>query len=92
VAGKKAWRLHLTGGRPAYVTAKSPAQIYEMQTATVPIDYTTAFEQQVAAFGPRSVTWGVTLPAQTTVAINRLTQGQNGGDLVIMPDGEVILN
>jgi len=92
VAGKKTWQLHLTEGRPAYVTAESPAQVYEMESATVPIDYTTAFEQQVAAFGRTAVTWGVTLPAQTTAAINRLTRGQNGGDLVIMPDGEVILN
>jgi hypothetical protein len=92
VAGRKAWRLHLTGGRPAYVTTKSPAQIYEMESATVPLDYTTAFERQVAAFGRTAVTWGVTLPAQTAAAINRLTRGQNGGDLVIMPDGEVILN
>jgi hypothetical protein len=92
VAGKKAWQLHLTGGRPAYVTTKSPVQIYEMESATVPLEYTTAFEQQVAAFGRTAVTWGVTLPVQTTAAISRLTRGQNGGDLVIMPDGEVILN
>jgi hypothetical protein len=92
VAGKKAWRLRLTGGRPGYISAKNPAQIYEMETATVPIDYALAFEQQVAAFGRSAVTWGVTLPAQTTASINRLIQGQKGGDLVIMPDGEVILN
>jgi hypothetical protein len=92
VAGNKAWQLRLTGGRPGYVSTKSPAQIYEMETATVPAEYTSAFEQQVAAFGRTGVTWGVTLPAQTTASISRLTRGQNGGDLVIMPDGEVILN
>jgi len=92
VAGKKAWQLRLTGGRPDYVSAINPAQIYEMETATVPIEYTTAFEQQVAAFGRKGVTWGVTLPAQTTASISRLTKGQNAGDLVIMPDGEVTLN
>jgi hypothetical protein len=92
VAGKKAWQLRLTGGRPGYISAKNPAQIYEMETATVPIDYALAFEQQVAAFGRSAVTWGVTLPAQTTASINRLIKGQKRGDLVIMPDGEVILN
>jgi len=92
VAGKKAWRLRLIGGQPGYVSAKNPPQIYEMETATVPIEYTTAFQQQVAAFGHTAVTWGVTLPAQTTASIHRLIKGQNGGDLVIMPDGEVVLN
>ena len=92
VAGQKAWQLRLTGGRPGFVSTKSPAQIYEMETATVPTEYITAFEQQVAAFGRNGVTWGVTLPAQTTASISRLTKGQKGGDLVIMPDGEVILN
>ena len=63
-----------------------------METATVPIEYARAFERQVAAFGRTTVTWGVTLPTQTTASINRLIRGQKGGDLVIMPDGEVILN
>jgi len=92
VAGKKAWQLHLTGGRPAYIPAKIPPPIYEMETATVPREYAAAFQRQVAAFGPGTVTWGVTLPVQTTASINRLIKGENGGDLVIMPDGEVILN
>jgi len=92
VAGKKAWRLRLSGGRPEYISAQNPPQIYEMETATVPIDYALAYEQQVAAFGRSAMTWGVTLPAQTTASINRLIKGQKGGDLVIMPDGEVILN
>jgi hypothetical protein len=51
-----------------------------------------AFQQQVAAFGSATVTWGVTLPAQTSASIKRLIKGQKGGDLVIMPDGEVVLN
>ena len=92
VAGKKAWQLRLTGGQPGYISAKNPPQIYEMEIATVPIEYTAAFRQQVAAFGRSAVTWGVTLPTQTRTSINRLIQGQNGGDLVIMPDGEVVLN
>ncbi len=92
VAGKKAWQLRFTGGRPGYISAEIPPQIYEMETATVPIEYAAAFQQQVAAFGRSAVAWGVTLPVQTTASINRLIKGQHGGDLVIMPDGEVILN
>jgi len=63
-----------------------------METSTVPMDYPKIFHGQVAAFGKESVTWGVTLPAQITSSINRLIKGRDGGDLVIMPDGEVILN
>ena len=92
VAGKKTWQLRLIDGRPEYISAENPPQIYEMKTATVPIDYALAYEQQVAASGRSAMTWGVTLPAQTTASINRLIKGKKGGDLVIMPDGEVILN
>jgi len=92
VAGKKTWRLRFTGGQPGYISAINPPQIYEMETATVPIDYALAFERQVAAFGRSAMTWGVTLPDETTASINRLIKGQKGGDLVIMPDGEVTLN
>ena len=92
VAGNKAWQLRLTAGRPDYISIKNPRQIYEMETATVPIEYAVAFQQQVAAFGRTTVTWGVTLPAQTMAAIHRLIEGQKGGGLVIMPDGEVVLN
>lgn len=92
VAGKKAWQLLMTRGQPGYIPVKMPVQIYEMETATVPLEYARAFDRQVAAFGRTTVTWGVTLPAQTTTSINRLIRGQKGGDLVIMPDGEVILN
>jgi hypothetical protein len=92
MAAQNAWQLQLTGGRPVYISAKSPRQIYEMETATVPIDFLAAFKRQVAAFGRTTLTWGVTLPAQTTASINQLIAGRDGGDLAIMPDGEVILN
>ena len=91
-AGNKAWQLRLSGGRPGFVASSNPPQLYEMETATVPPDYTAAFQQQIAAFGSTTVTWGVTLPIQTSASINRLIKGQKGGDLVIMPDGEVVLN
>ena len=91
-AGNQAWQLRLNGGQPNYVASNNPPQLYEMEAATVPPDYMTAFQQQVAAFGSTTVTWGVTLPLQTSASINRLIKGQKGGDLVIMPDGEVVLN
>ena len=92
LAGKKAWQLKLANGRPVYVSVKNPSKIYEMETATVPADYAAVFRRQVAAFGRNTVTWGVTLPAQTAASINQLIKNREGGDLIIMPDSEVILN
>ncbi len=92
LTGKKAWQLHLNANRSIYSSAKFPREIYEMDTSTVPLDYPKVFHRQVAAFGRGALTWGVSLPVQMTSSINRLIKGRDGGDLVIMPDGEVILN
>ena len=92
IANKNAWRLKLSGGRPAYIAAELPKQIYEMETPTVPIDYAAVFQRQIAAFGRRTLTWGVTLPGQTTDSINQMVSGRKGGDLIITANGEVTLN
>jgi hypothetical protein len=92
LAGKKAWQLKMAHQGPVYIGVNIPAKIYEMETATVPAKYTASFSRQIAAFGRDRVTWGVTLPDQTAASINRLIKDREGGDLVIMPDGEVILN
>jgi uncharacterized protein YlxW (UPF0749 family) len=91
-AGKKAWRLTLSGGKPVYTATESPRQIYEMETLTVPADYVSVFRRQVAVFGRDTTTWGVTLPMPTTASINSLVKGRKGGDLIITADGEVDLN
>jgi len=91
VTGNKTWLLHLTGERPGYIASRNPPQIYEMEPATVPVEYIAAFKRQVAAFGSGAVTWGVTLPPRTRASIQRLVRGQKGGDLVITSDGEVVL-
>jgi hypothetical protein len=92
LAGKKAWQLKMAHQGLVYIGVKIPVKIYEMETATVPAKYKASFSRQIAAFGRDSVTWGVTLPGQTAASINRLIKDREGGDLVIMPDGEVILN
>jgi uncharacterized protein YlxW (UPF0749 family) len=91
-AGKKAWRLTLSGGKPVYSETESPRQIYEMETLTVPADYVSVFRRQIAVFGRDTTTWGVTLPTRTTASINSLVKGRKGGDLVITAAGEVDLN
>jgi FtsZ-binding cell division protein ZapB len=92
IAGKNAWRLKLSGGRPGYIAAEFPRQIYEMETPTVPIDYAVVFQRQIAVFGRHTLTWGVTLPGRTTDTINLMVKGRKGGDLIITADGEVKLN
>jgi hypothetical protein len=92
LTGKKAWQLHLSAGQAVFSPVESPRRIYEMESSTVPYAYTQVFRQKVAAFGRGSITWGVTLPAHTSASITRLIAGRQGGDLLIMPDGEVIFN
>ena len=91
MAGQRAWQLRWTGSRLDFIAGRHPPQIYEMEPATVPARYMAAFKQQVAAFGGTTMTWGVTLPAQTKAHIQRLVNGNSGGELVIMPDGNVNL-
>ncbi len=91
LAGQKAWILKTANGQPEYTAAPMPAEIYEMDAGTVPAGYTASFSRQVAAFGQGRVTWGVTLPENTANAISRLIKNREGGDLIIVPSGEVRL-
>jgi hypothetical protein len=92
IAGKNAWRIKLSDGSPIYIAAEFPRQIYEMETHTVPIDFVAVFQRQIAVFGRRTLTWGVTLPGQTTDSINKMVRIRERGDLIITADGEVKLN
>jgi hypothetical protein len=92
LANHKAWQLKLVKERPMYIAVQPPTQIYEMETTTVPVAYADVFSRQVAASARSKVTWGVTLPQEMAAAINRLIQNREGGDLIIMSDGEVVLN
>ena len=91
IAGQNAWRLKLSGGRPVYIAAEFPRRIYEMETPTVPIDFAAVFQRQIAAFGRRTLTWGVTLPGRMTASINQMVRGPQGGHLVITANGQVKL-
>ena len=92
LAGPKAWKLKIANGRLLYVATKVPAKIYEMEATTVPAVYAENFNRQVAAFGREKITWGVTLPNQTTAVISRLVKNRDGGELIITSSGEVTLN
>ena len=92
IAGKNAWRIKLSNGSPIYIAAELPRQIYEMETHTVPNDYISVFQRQIAVFGRRTLTWGVTLPGRTSDSINQMVRSRKGGNLIIAADGEVMLN
>jgi hypothetical protein len=92
LANNKAWQLKRVKERPIYIAVPIPPKIYEMETATVPVDYADVFSRQVAASARSKVTWGVTLPEEMAAIINQLIKKREGGDLIIMPDGEVIIN
>ena len=91
VAGQQTWQLSLAGSQASFIASQNPQKIYEMEHATVPPRYLAAFERQVAAFGRSTVTWGVTLPAQTSADIQQIVNSGRGGELVIMPDGKVMI-
>jgi Skp family chaperone for outer membrane proteins len=92
IAGNSGWRLRLSGERPIYIAARSPRQIYEMETLTVPSGYVEVFQRQIAAYGRRNVIWGVTLPGPTAESIRQLIRNREGGELIITADGGVTLN
>jgi hypothetical protein len=92
LTGKNAWQLSLSAGHLVFSPVESPRKIYEMESTTVPHEYTEVFRHKVAAFGRDSIIWGVTLPPQISASITRLIAGRDGADLLIRPDGEVILN
>jgi hypothetical protein len=90
MAGKKAWRLKISPGGPLFVVADGPASFYEMAPETVPGLYIRALEGKVAAFGPRTMIWGVTLPERIRAGIHHQMNGKPGGTLAIQEDGSVI--
>jgi len=90
MAGNKAWRLKISPGGPLFVVADGPASFYEMAPETVPGPYIRALEGKVAAFGPRTMIWGVTLPERTRAGIHHQMNGKPGGTLAIQEDGSVI--
>jgi len=89
MAGKKAWYLKISPRGPLFVPAEGPALFYEMAPGTVPGPYVRALAGNVAAFGPHTMTWGVTLSKRTIAGIHHQMEGKQGGALVIREDGSV---
>jgi len=91
MVGKNAWQLNFMEGGPRFDRSGRPRVFYEMEAGTVPASYGRAFRKAVAAFGPGSVVWAVTLPNSIRTSITSRTADLKSGDLVIKENGKVFL-
>jgi hypothetical protein len=91
MADQQAWRLSLDAGRPAVARTSFPGWFHEMSAVTVPVHYLHSLKNAADGPGQSSIVWGVQLPVATKAAITSLIQGQQGGALVILDDGQVTL-
>ena len=91
MANRQAWRLSLDTGRLAVARGPYPGWFHEMSAVTVPEHYIQGLENAPDGPGRSDVVWGVQLPASTRETIALLTHGQQGGELVIRGDGQVVL-
>jgi hypothetical protein len=91
MANQQAWRLSMATGRAAVESVSFPGWFHEMSAATVPAHYIHSLDTVANGPGQSTVVWGVQLPAAAKAAIASLTHEQQGGELVIRSDGQVIL-
>jgi hypothetical protein len=91
MADRQAWRLSLDAGRTVAAREPSPGWFHEMSSMTVPEHYIRGLANAPDAPGRSDIVWGVQLPFATREAIASLTQGRQGGELVIRSDGQVVL-
>jgi len=88
VAGEKALRMSMEGGRPSFWDASTPARYHEMDAATVPDEVAAALRRN----GKRTsndVVWAVTLPSQMSRDLDRYLRDYAGGSLIIGADGRL---
>ena len=91
MANQQAWRLSMKTGDPSVAQVSFPGWFHEMTAATVPAHYLHSLENASGGPGSAVVVWGVQLPATTKAAITSLTHGRQGGALLILGDGRVLL-
>ena len=91
MANRQAWQLSMDTGRPAAVRGTYPGWFHEMSAVTVPEHYIQGLDNAPDGPATSDVVWGVQLPVATRQAIASLTQGRQGGELVIRADGRVVI-
>ncbi|NNF62103.1 MAG: hypothetical protein HKN06_12365 [Gammaproteobacteria bacterium] len=84
------YQMAVTGGVVRFESAAAPAQYHQMVYDTVPSEVRGSFQAQ-HGHAARDMTWGVTLPAATTLQLRRFVQTNFQGSLVITAEGALAL-
>jgi hypothetical protein len=74
MAGKQAWRLSLSHGRPVFAHDTFPGWFHEMASSTVPVQYVRTLGKSTDRPAQSSIVWGVQLPPATKQGIASLTR------------------
>ncbi|MDH3647227.1 MAG: hypothetical protein OER80_10670 [Gammaproteobacteria bacterium] len=90
IDGETFYRMSVMGSRIDFASGATPAQYHEMVFETVPVEVAQSFELQHAGRA-RDVIWGVTLPAGTTLQLQRFVQTNFSGSLIITADAKLAL-
>lgn len=87
--GKTAWKLSSERGLLSFVSAPVPKRFHSMTPDTVPSAIALSLHQAVPRLTANTITWGVTLPADTTHQLEQLVNKHTSGTLVIHANGRV---
>jgi type IV secretory pathway VirB10-like protein len=79
----------VSGGVLRFAPATAPRHFYSMTPDTVPSAIAHALEDSAPTARDDSVTWGVTLPADTQLQLERLIEQHRSGALIIDTSGRV---
>ncbi len=82
-------RLSLERGVLSFAPASAPKHFHSMMPNTVPSAIARALERSAQTAQADRVTWGVTLPAETQVQLERLIEKHRNGALIIEASGRV---
>ena len=88
---KTAWKLSSERGMLSFVAASAPKRFHSMASHTVPSPIALALSRVAPEGGAHTVTWGVTLPADTARQLEQLVNKHTRGTLVIHANGRVRL-
>ncbi len=86
---KAAWKLSSERGLLSFVAAPLPKRFHSMTSDTVPSAIARALSRAAPGMGAHTVTWGVTLPADTARQLEHLVNKHTSGTLVIHANGQV---
>ncbi len=86
---KAAWKLSSERGLLSFVPAPLPKRFHSMTSDTVPSAIALALSSAAPGMSAHTVTWGVTLPADTARQLEHLVNKHTSGTLVIFANGRV---